>query len=151
MAVQWFVVFCEAESLPAHAQRRDRLLHRLLRRLRPGFRHCYAFRARGDGAGWVVVNPNATRLDVVVTGDGSDQDAFVRREGFDDYGVLVASCVEAGHARVLVVTARQPVAWIPRGAMNCVTVVKHLLGLEAPWWVMTPFQLHRWLEREMRR
>ena len=101
-----------------------------LRPLRRGFRHCFvAFRA---GPLWLACEPLKDRIQL---------DALDLPPDFD----LAAFYGEQGH-RVLLGRRpppgpRRPFALAP---LTCVTVVKRLLGITAPW-VWTPWQLYTYL------
>lgn len=126
---QWLAVFCDPEPLPLGACRRDRFLYWALNTfLRPGFRHVFLMRPAHGFDGWIVVNPNSACLDVLEL-DG------------DDYVRFVRSMEEAGHATIVSVTARRPEQWVPRSLLSCVSVAKHVLGVECDL-CATPWQLY---------
>jgi hypothetical protein len=98
-----------------------------LRPLRHGFRHCFAvLRA---GALWLACEPLKDRIEL---------DALALPPDFD----LAAFYGKQGHrvllGRRLPPRPRRPFAPAP---LTCVTVVKRLLGIHAPW-VWTPWQLY---------
>lgn len=102
-----------------------------LRLLKPGFRHCFA--ALGERGGWLILDPLLDRIEL--TWVQPDQD-------FD----LPSFYGTQGHT-VLAGTTRRPERppRLPRLApLTCVSVVKRLLGLNAPG-VLTPWQLFRHL------
>jgi len=106
-----------------------------LRVLRPGFRHCFVLvRA---GARWAVVDPMSHYTLALPLGD------YPLRP-------LVRALRAVGLTILLVrprVPAAVPQAWRP---YTCVEAVKRVLGLHAPW-VLTPWQLFRFLGRDRRR
>jgi hypothetical protein len=98
-----------------------------LRPLRRGFRHCFVVMRAGSV--WLACEPLKDRIEL---------DALAVPEDFD----LAAFYCQQGH-RVLLgerlpARARSRFALAP---MTCVTVVKRLLGIDAPW-VWTPWQLY---------
>jgi hypothetical protein len=110
----------------------DHVQCRWLRPLRRGFRHCFVVVRAGSL--WLACEPLKDRIEL---------DALALPHGFD----LATFYGERGH-RVLVgqrppVTARRRLVVAP---LTCVTVVKRLLGIDAPW-VWTPWQLYAHLSR----
>ena len=103
-----------------------------LRPLGRGFRHCFAvLRARSV---WLACDPLKDRIDLDVLELPGDFDlaGFYRAQG---HRVLVGQRPPP--------RARRRFALAP---MTCVTVVKRLLAIEAPW-VWTPRQLYAHLSR----
>ena len=102
-----------------------------LRRLRPGFRHCFV--ALRDGAIWLCCDPLK---------DGIELSILPVAPWFD----LAHFYAERGHTVLLGTTQpnlpRRPLAIAP---LTCVTIAKRLLGVRAPW-VITPWQLCRLLQ-----
>ncbi|NIA72526.1 hypothetical protein HBA54_28455 [Pelagibius litoralis] len=96
---------------------------------RRGFRHC--FLALNDGRAWMVVDPrsNGTEILAEVAAD-YDLTAFYRLQGFT-----------VMEAEVRAAAGRFPV-WF----FTCVEAVKRALGLRG-WWIWTPYQLFRCLEK----
>ena len=98
-----------------------------LRPLRPGFRHCFAVLRAGSV--WLACDPLKDRIEL---------DALELPGNFD----LAAFYREQGH-RVL--EGRRPPPRTRRrfalAPLTCVTVVKRLLSIHAPW-VCTPWQLY---------
>jgi hypothetical protein len=94
--------------------------------LRRGFRHCFV--VLRVGSLWLACEPLKDRIEL---------DALVLPPGFD----LAAFYAAQGHhvlqGRRPPPRPRQPFAPAP---LTCVTVVKRLLGIRAPW-VWTPWQL----------
>jgi hypothetical protein len=98
-----------------------------LRWLRPGFRHCFAI--LNDSEHWLALEPLASCLEVTVLPSPAD---FNLPEWLRGQGHRV---VEAALQRKVFHTA-------PFAPLNCVEVVKRLLGIRAPW-LLTPYQLYR--------
>jgi hypothetical protein len=98
-----------------------------LRPLRRGFRHCFVVLRAGSV--WLACEPLKDRIEL---------DALQLPAGFD----LAAFYREQGHQVLLgqrpSPRARRRFALAP---LTCVTVVKRLLGIDAPW-VWTPWQLY---------
>ena len=112
------VVFVDATACP------------WLRPLRRGFRHCFAVLRAGPL--WLACEPLKDRieLDVLDLPDGFDLGAFYSRQG---HRVLLGQ--------------RPGLESRPRFApapLTCVTVVKRVVGIRAPW-VWSPWQLYRHL------
>jgi hypothetical protein len=98
-----------------------------LRPLRRGFRHCFVV-MRADSV-WLACEPLKDRieLDALAVPDDFDLAAFYCQQG---HRVLLGERLPA--------RARSRFALAP---MTCETVVKRLLGIDAPW-VWTPWQLY---------
>jgi hypothetical protein len=98
-----------------------------LRPLRRGFRHCFVVLRAGPV--WLACEPLKDRIELDALQLCADFDlaAFYRAQG---HRVLVG---ERDSPR-----ARRRFALAP---LTCVTVVKRLLGIDAPW-VWTPWQLY---------
>jgi hypothetical protein len=98
-----------------------------LRPLQRGFRHCFV--VMRTGSVWLACEPLKDRieLDVLVVPDDFDLAAFYCQQG---HQVLLGQRIP--------VRARGRFALAP---LTCVTVVKRLLGIDAPW-VWTPWQLY---------
>lgn len=140
----WRLVFCDPEPIDGDsASCRERLFDRVLRLLKPGFRHCFLMRRmtaeRGAPSGWLVVNPHAARMDILEVVDDGD--------GVGGYGAYVDHLARAGRVSVLKVPQRYPATLALRPWFSCVEVVKHVTGLKPPVWVVTPWQLYRWIGR----
>lgn len=133
----WTLVFSEPEPLGPHPSRRDKLLYWILRRLKPGFRHVFAMRRLARADGWLIVNWHSGRLDVIETAGP----IAVGGRTFEDYGAFVAAMEAAGLATTLLATARPGETWRPRGPATCVTAIKHLLAIPAPF-AQTPWGLY---------
>ena len=102
-----------------------------LRWLKPGFRHCFA--AVDDGRQWLTIDPLLHRLEIRASGLASDFDLAAAYRAMNLVVVGVAPSA-----------VRRRTA--PIGLFTCVETVKRLLGFRAPW-ILTPRQLHRFLER----
>lgn len=98
---------------------------------RPGFRHCLV--ALNDGRAWIVVDPcsDGVRVSADVAAE-ADLAAHYRALGY-----AVIETAVAGDGR----SYRLP--W----AFTCVEAVKRILRVHG-WWLWTPHQLYRYLERE---
>jgi hypothetical protein len=98
-----------------------------LRPLRRGFRHCFVVLRAGSV--WLACDPLKDRieLDALDLPGQFDLAAFYREQG---HRVLVGQRPPPG--------TRRHFALAP---LTCVTVVKRLLGIDAPW-VWTPWQLY---------
>jgi len=97
----------------------------------PGYRHCFAI--RWDGFNWVLIEPFGSWLEVQVMPYGPK----------DNVPQLMVSL---GHKVMYIRKSRQN-KFIMRGILTCVTIMKHLLGIRA-WWILTPKQLAKYLERK---
>jgi len=100
-----------------------------LRVLRPGFRHCFA--ALEEQGGWLVLDPLLDRIELVWIAPDQDFDlpSFYAARGH----TILAGALRHGRSR----------SRLPRLApLTCVSVVKRLLGIDAPG-VLTPWQLFR--------
>ncbi len=103
--------------------------------LRAGFRHCFV--TLRDGGSWLACDPLKDRIELsvlAVTGDFALADFYARR----------------GHTVLRGLTrpdlTRRSFGVAP---LTCVTVVKRLLGVRSPW-VLTPWQLYRYLRADGR-
>lgn len=102
---------------------------RWLRWLRPGYRHCFV--AVDDGIEWLTVDPLLHRLEIRASGLPSAFDLAA------EYRRLALDVIEVAPAAV-------PLRRAPLGLFTCVETAKRLLGIRARW-VLTPWQLRRWL------
>lgn len=102
-----------------------------LRVLRPGFRHC--FLALNDGRHWLTLDPLATYTDIAVQPVSAMQDLadWYRQQGL----TVVEAPVVRTHRRSA-----------PLGPFSCVEAIKRTLGIHDRW-LITPFQLYRYLCR----
>jgi len=98
---------------------------------RPGFRHCFV--ALKDGRAWIVVDPcsDGMRIHAEVSA-GVDLGAHFRELG---YAVVETAVAKSRR--------RYSLPW----AFTCVEAVKRILCVHG-WWVWTPYQLYRCLEKE---
>lgn len=141
--IQWRLVFCDPEPLDGLQDRwAERLFYHLLGVLKPGFRHCFLMRRIdrpeiGSGKEWLIVNPHGARLDIFTAEDGGPGDV--------GYGAYIDGLVRSGTVRVLDLPQLYPDGLALRPWFSCVEVVKHATGLRPPFWVLTPWQLYRWL------
>ncbi len=97
-----------------------------LRGLKRGFRHCFV--ALRDGDAWLICDSLKDRIELFVLPVAAEIDlaSFYRAQG---HRVLIGTTRPKLHRGSLVVAP-----------LTCVTVVKRLLGVKAPW-VLTPWQL----------
>ncbi len=102
---------------------------RWLRWLKPGYRHCFV--AVDDGIEWLTVDPLLHRLEIRASGLPSAFDLAA------EYRRLALDVIEVAPAAV-------PLRRAPLGLFTCVETAKRLLGIRARW-VLTPWQLRRWL------
>jgi len=108
------VVFAEETRLPK------------LRRLKPGFRHCYAYMAMPGG--WVGIDPLAYMTEI---------------KGFYDWPAeadLAAHLRGLGQCALTVPVLTPPRRLAPPLPFTCVEVVKRLIGLQS-WSIRTPWEL----------
>jgi len=99
---------------------------RVLKMLRPGFRHCFAIIRETH---WVMIDPMLHKMDVTTTHlpSGFDFPAWLRSRGY--------RVVRAPH-----LSPRRRVC-LP-SPFTCVEAMKRLIGLQ-DWTVLTPWQLYR--------
>jgi hypothetical protein len=102
-----------------------------LRRLRPGFRHCFAV-VRDPAGEWLACDWIKGRLVFRVYGPQNPTD-------------LVGRLVRRGH-RVAEVPVRRERGGAPFRALSCVEVVKQAVGITG-WRPLTPYGLWRHLGR----
>jgi hypothetical protein len=105
-------------------------------------RALHVFAVKWTGKHWVMVHPRIAYLEVQVLD-------YTREE--DLLKFIKAECIE-GICRVdfnHLDTERIRVPWI-FGLWTCVSQVKALLGIRAPW-ILTPRQLYRYLRYGSRR
>jgi hypothetical protein len=100
---------------------------RLLKILKPGFRHCFAL-MRANGC-WVLVDPMLHKMDVTLTECEAD---------FDLPGYMRARGYRVVRAPVLAPPARPALP----SPFTCVETMKRLIGLH-DFRVFTPWQLYR--------
>jgi hypothetical protein len=97
-----------------------------LRGLKRGFRHCFV--ALRDGDAWLVCDSLKDRIELLVLPVAVEVDlaSFYRAQG---HRVLIGTTPPKLRRESLVLAP-----------LTCVSVVKRLLGVHAPW-VLTPWQL----------
>lgn len=117
----WLVVFRDSE-------RRGAGWWRIF--TRPGYRHVFAIAERAGGT--VIVNAMSHRLDAdwIALPIGSYARELLERHG----------------CWIVAYTTSIPPRPVHRPICTCVEIVKAVLGIRAPW-VLTPWQLYRWLRR----
>ena len=108
---------------------RPGLLPRLF--LKPGFRHCAVL--IDDGEYWVAFDHGRGQPLIRVVAD-AEQDVAAHYRAQPDYEVQE---VEFDW---------RDVRYRASGPHSCVTSIKSMLGIRA-FWVLTPYQLYRWLEK----
>ena len=111
----------------------DRGLGCYRRFLRRGFRHCALVLDEGDY--WVGVDAGFGAPKVRVLADSRHDIASAYRE--------------TGRYHVQEIEFRRRPRMNGLAVRSCVSLVKELLCVRA-WWVQTPFQLYRYLERKPR-
>lgn len=107
---------------------------RLLRFLKPGFRHCFVL--LNDGNCWVSVDPMSHYTEVLVHQVQADFD-------------LPKWLESRGHLVVHAPVSHYPKKPAPFGIFSCVEAVKRVLGIHALS-VITPWQLYRYLTKTSR-
>lgn len=123
----WLIVFLDPPAPPPDAPVANRLLHRALCLLQPGFRHVLAVSPLPKG--WLVCNPGSCSLMLGMAPDGEVLPAM-------------SEAVRSGRARLLAVTADRPERIRLRGPFTCVNVIAHLAGICCHPFT-TPYGLHR--------
>ena len=111
----------------------DRGLGLFRRLLRPGFRHCAVI--LDDGDHWIGVD----------TGFGAPKVQVLVESRHD----LARAYRRSGRYQVIEVEFERRARPNGLGVRSCVSLVKNLLCIRA-WWVQTPYQLYRYLERRQR-
>lgn len=107
---------------------------RLLRLLRPGYRHCFV--AVQNPRGWIVIDSLCHRTEISVL------DPLPQEE-------LLAHYRRQGCVAVVAERRSPPPKLAPIRPHSCVETVKRILGLHGPW-VFTPRQLYRALQASSR-
>ena len=107
-----------------------------LRGLKRGFRHCFV--ALRDRDAWVICDSLKDRIELFVLPVPAEADlaSFYRAQG---HRVLIGTTQPKLHRGSLVLAP-----------LTCVSVVKRLLGVRAPW-VLTPWQLFAHLKLDVHR
>ncbi|MEK9969714.1 MAG: hypothetical protein VW600_11305, partial [Ferrovibrio sp.] len=103
-----------------------------LRRLKPGFRHCYAYLALPNG--WVGIDPLAYMTEI---------------KGFYDWPTdadLAAHLRGLGQCALTVPVLQPPRRLAPPLPFSCVEVVKRLVGLQS-WSIRTPWEIYLHLRK----
>ncbi len=103
-----------------------------LRGLKPGFRHCFAYRWHPQG--WLLLDPLSHHLwlDLLPCQHGA---------AAPEAALELAAALRLGGYMALAVPIRQPPPRLaPPLPLSCVEVVKRLLGLQS-WQISTPWQL----------
>lgn len=108
------VVFAEETRLPK------------LRRLKPGFRHCFAYMAQPEG--WIGIDPLSHRIEIR---------GF---PGWDAQADLAAHLRGLGQCALTVPVLQPPRRLAPPLPFSCVETVKRLVGLHS-WSARTPWEL----------
>ncbi|MEG3618984.1 hypothetical protein V5T82_11005 [Magnetovibrio sp. PR-2] len=106
---------------------------KVLRYLRPGYRHCFAF-IQSQGT-WVMYNPLSIGTEIEVWPGHSETQLrhWLQQNGYR----LIDTEIQA----------LRPMA-LPWAVFSCVEAVKRVLGIRAPW-VMTPWQLFKHLNQNI--
>lgn len=104
-----------------------------LKLLKPGFRHCFAL--INDGQRWLAVEPLASCMEVTVLPSPADFNLPDWLRG-------------QGHHAVEAELHRNVWRMAPWAVLNCVEVIKRLLGLRMPL-IFTPHQLYQHLARRL--
>ncbi len=99
--------------------------------LKPGFRHCYI--VIHDGAHWVSLDPLASHAELTVHNLPAEFD-------------LPAWLAEQGH-RIIPANIERVKCIAPWAIMNCVEVVKRMLGIHKRM-LVTPWQLYNHLAKQ---
>ncbi len=100
---------------------------------RKDFRHCFAL--KNDGANWILIDPSSWYLDVQVLDVGAE---------FDIVSYLYLSVPGLRWQRVSTKLLPVFMWW---GPGTCVSAIKRLLQIRE-WWIITPYQLWRYLLRQ---
>lgn len=100
--------------------------------LRPGFRHCFAL--LNDSEHWLAVEPLASCMEITVLPTPADFNLPDWLRG-------------QGHHVVEAMLDRRLIHPAPFAFLNCVEVVKRVLGIRAPW-VITPYLLYQHLQQK---
>ena len=106
---------------------------RLLRILKPGFRHCFVLVSGVRAGEWICLDPQSHRVRC---------ESWCYSPIFDPaayYRGLGHHCIWARYPASIAHKVRF-------GPMSCVELVKRLLGISAIW-IITPWQLYRHLQQ----
>jgi len=141
MGDKWLVVFCDPDPLADHVTRMDRFIYWFLTTfLKQGFRHCYVMRRAHHFSGWMIFNTGSNRTDVLEVPDYQPID--VGGVNFDSYTDYVDAAELSGIATIVTFAEQPRNHCTIRSHFNCVTSVKHVLGLSASR-VITPWALYK--------
>ncbi|WP_296992907.1 hypothetical protein [Thalassospira sp. UBA1131] len=104
---------------------------RLLRVLKPGFRHCFVLVSGVRAGEWICLDPQSHRVrcESWCYSPIFDPAAYYRGLGYH--------CIWARYPASITRKVRF-------GPMSCVELIKRLLGISA-FWIITPWQLYRHL------
>ena len=133
--IDWWVVFTDYDWREEDSRRHGGWWQPWRLLTRPGFRHCFALRAQ-QGV-WTEVNSHVCNTDVTVLPT-------------DAYPNLPYDMARRGNCHIIQVIRYRGLQYIRRGLrgqFNCVTLTKHLLGIDASW-VLTPHALYKFLIKE---
>ncbi len=119
--VDYYVVFDKSD-----------LDHWIMKWLDPYFQHCYAVRLSDGGRFWIVINPKR----------GFTRVTLQAVEKYPTIRALVGRGPVVMNVRSILTDERR----FRLCVMNCVEVVKNLLGLDRPL-IFTPFQLYKHLSK----
>lgn len=107
---------------------------RVLKFLKPGFRHCFVLVSGVRAGEWIFLDPQSHR---------------VRCESWC-YSPIFDPCSyyrSIGHHCIWASYPQSVAQKIRIGPMSCVELVKRLLGLSG-FWIVTPWQLYRHLQKQ---
>jgi len=106
---------------------------RLLRVLKPGFRHCFVLVSGVRAGEWICLDPQSHRVrcESWCYSPIFDPAAYYRGLGYH--------CIWARYPASITRKVRF-------GPMSCVELIKRLLGISA-FWIITPWQLYRHLQQ----
>ncbi len=121
--LEWWLIFSPDTDLGGYLPARKRLL-------KSGFRHVWAIRLDDDV--WIAANSAADCIDIRALPVAPDVD--------------LPRAFRLAGSRVVRVRKQRIPRWQHRGVLTCVSFVKNLLQLCCPW-VLTPYQLYKWLEK----
>ncbi len=103
---------------------------KILRFLKPGFRHCLLI--LNDGTNWLTVDPRAPQTDIIIHTAPLNFDLPL---WIEDLGYTVL--------KTPIYAPQSPAPWL---SVGCVGTIKRVLGLHAPL-IFTPHQLYRYLKK----
>jgi hypothetical protein len=112
----WLVVFIDPPNPGRDAPWPNRLLSKVLKLLRPGFRHVLAASPVG-GDDWLICNPGSCHLGL---------DLAASRDVLHPVQAGMAN----GNAHCVTVTANRPAGIRMRGLFTCVNIIAHLIGTD---------------------